>query len=202
MNNTFLKFALIVFILLFVLAVIPWIGDAMKGKGSDAKSNENVSVNLAAFTENSVDHIAMKQKDKDEVALERQGSDWKIGADTADKDKVASIFQAFAQLKIREMVSKNEENFKKFGVTKEDGIRLALRDKSGKDQVFYIGIEGDVPREFFIRKDGIKNAYSVSGNLRDLLTKDASYWKETEEKTTENSPSSENKTPVSPAPSK
>ncbi len=178
MNNTFfLKVASGVFLVLFVLAITPWIGDLLKGKGNDALSGANVSVNLSSFTENSVDRIAIKNKNKDEIAIELSGSDWKVGSDLADKDKITALFQSFAQLKVSEMVSKNEGNFKKFGVTKEDGIQLTLREKNGKDQIFYIGNAGDVPQEFFIRKDGIKNAYSVNGSLRDLLTKDVTYWK-------------------------
>ena len=185
MNNTFLKVASGIFVVLIVLALVPWLGDLLKGKGNEATVPTNTSVNLAAFTESSVDRIAMKQKDTDEIVLEKSGEDWKIGADIADKEKVAGLFQAFSKLEIREMVSKNEDNFKKFGVTKDEGIRLAIREKNGKEQVFYAGNPGAIPEEFSFRKDGIKNTYSVRGALRDLLTKDGAYWKKSEESKTE-----------------
>ncbi len=185
MNNTFLKVASGIFVVLIVVALVPWLGDLLKGKGNEATVPANTSVNLAAFTENSVDRIAMKQKDTDEVVLEKSGEDWKIGADIADKEKVAGLFQAFSKLEIREMVSKNEDNFKKFGVTKDEGIRLVIREKNGKEQVFYAGNPGAIPQEFSFRKDGIKNTYSVRGTLRDLLTKDGAYWKKSEESKTE-----------------
>lgn len=182
MNHSFLKIASGIFLVLVVLAVIPWIGDLLKGKDGDATSLANTSANLTAFTENSVDRISIKQKDTDEIVLEKSGEDWNVGVDPADKEKIATLFRAFASLEVREMVSKNEENFKKFGVTKDDGIRLTLREKNGKEQVFYVGNPSAIPQEFSFRKDGIKNTYSVVGTLRDLLMKDAAYWKKTEEK--------------------
>jgi len=177
MNTPFLKVTALIFVFLFVLAVAPWIGDLFRKEADNKNFGENVSVNLASFTENSVDRIAIQQKGKNEITLEQQGSDWKRGPDTADKDKVSTLFQAFANLSIVEMASKNEENFSKLGVTKEDGIQLTLREKSGQEQIFYIGNSADVPQEFFIRKDAVKNAYSVQGSLRGLLAEDASYWK-------------------------
>lgn len=185
MNNTFLKVASILFFVLCVLVALPWMKEMLKGKGSETLSQENVSVNLANFTENSVDRISMKQKDKDEVVLEKSGEEWKVGSDIADKEKVALLFRSFSTLKIREMVSKNESNFKKFGVTKEDGIRCVLREKNGKEHIFYVGNAGMIPQEFFLRKDTIKNAYSVSGNARDFFMKDSAYWKKSEETKTE-----------------
>ena len=182
MNNTFLKVVSGIFLILVVLAIIPWIGDLFAGKGSETTPSTNTSVNLDVFTENSVDRIAMKQKDAEEIVLEKFGEDWKIGADLVDKEKIAALFQAFATLEIREMVSKNEENFKKFGVTKDEGIRLAIREKNGKEQIFYAGNPGAIPQEFSFRKDGIKNTYSVTGTLRELLMKDATHWKKMEEK--------------------
>ncbi|QQR77893.1 MAG: DUF4340 domain-containing protein [Candidatus Moraniibacteriota bacterium] len=190
MNSSFLKITSLILAGLFLLAVIPWMSDAFAPKKGGSISDAAISVNLSSFTENSVMSVSMKQKDKDAVALEKKGDVWKIGTDDADTGKVTSLFQSFATLTPREMVSKNEDNFSKFGVTKDDGIRLEIRDTSGGSSVFYIGIASDVPQEFFIRKDGIKNAYSVSGNLRDLLTKDASYWKKApEEKSATTTPS-------------
>lgn len=182
MNNVFLKVAVGIFLTLLIIAVFPSIHEAIFG-GKDTKTmNENVSVNLASFTENSVDRVSAQKKDAPEIVLEKSGEEWKIGSDLADKEKIETLFRAFSGLEIREMVSKNEENFKKFGVTKDDGIRLAIREKNGKEHIFYAGNAGTIPQEFSLRKDGIKNTYSVKGTLRDFLTKDATYWKPSEEK--------------------
>lgn len=182
MNNVFLKVAVGIFLTLLIIAVFPSIYEAIFG-GKDTKTmNENVSVNLASFTENSVDRVSAQKKDAPEIVLEKSGEEWKIGSDLADKEKIATLFRAFSGLEIREMVSKNEDNFKKFGVTKDDGIRLAIREKNGKEHIFYVGNAGAIPQEFSLRKDGIKNTYSVKGTLRDFLTKDATYWKPSEEK--------------------
>lgn len=174
MSSSFLKIAVIILAGLFLITIVPWLSNAFASKkGGDT----SISVNLSSFTEDSVMFVSMKQKDKEAVVLEKKGSTWKIGADDADAGKVTSLFRSFSTLDPHEMVSKNEDNFGKFDVTKEDGIRLEIRDTNGSSSVFYIGSESDVPQEFFIRKDGIKNVYSVKGTLRNFLMQDASYWK-------------------------
>ena len=185
MNTSFLRIASAILVVLFAFVAIPWIGSFFSGKGSTATSlGENISVNLLSFTENAVNRVSIQQKDKEALVLEKTGGTWKVGSDAADVDKVQSLFQAFAALFPREMVSKNEDNFSRFGVTKETGIRLDIRDTSGASSVFYVGSTSDIPQEFFLRKDGIKNVYAVQGTLRDLLTKDASFWKKTSEEKT------------------
>ena len=152
-----------------------------------------------------MNRVSIQQKDKEALVLEKTGGTWKVGSDAADVDKVQSLFQAFAALFPREMVSKNEDNFSRFGVTKETGIRLDIRDTSGASSVFYVGSTSDIPQEFFLRKDGIKNVYAVQGTLRDLLTKDASFWKKTSEEKTSGdtaSSSSSAKIPSVATPSK
>lgn len=189
MNNSFLKIAVLILAGLFLITIIPWLSDAFSPK-KDSMNDATISVNLSSFTENSVAFVSMKQKDKDAVVLEKKGDAWKIGADDADAGKVTSLFQSFATLTPREMVSKNEDNFSKFGVTKDDGTRLEIRDTGGASSVFYIGMASDIPEEFFIRKDGIKNVYSTKGILRNFLMQDASYWKKTlEEKSVTATPS-------------
>ena len=89
MNNVFLKVAVGIFLTLLIIAVFPSIHEAIFG-GKDAKTmNENVSVNLASFTENSVDRISAQKKDAPEIVLEKSGEEWKIGSDLADKEKIA-----------------------------------------------------------------------------------------------------------------
>ena len=206
MNTSFLKIASGILVVLFACVAIPWVSSFFSGKASTAPSlGENISVNLSSFTESSVNRVTLQQKDKEALILEKIGDVWKIGSDVADTDKIQSLFQAFATLSPREMVSKNEDNFSKFGVTKEAGIRLDIRDTSGASSVFYVGSISDIPQEFFLRKDGIKNVYAVQGTLRDLLTKDTSFWKKTsEEKTSGDAASSSSpaKTPSVTSPSK
>lgn len=177
MHENFLKIATIILALLVFLAVIPWIADSLKGKGSETTFDDKVSVNLSLFAKNSVDRISIRRKDADEIILESAGEAWTVGSEPADPDKITALFQAFARLNIREMTSKSEKNFAKLGVTEETGIRLALREKNGKEQVFFVGNPGVIPQEFSLRKDGIKNTYSVQGTLRELLVGDADSWK-------------------------
>lgn len=176
-NISFLKIASIILVGLFLITIIPWISNILSPKEDVEIKNIAPSINLSSFTENTVTSIKITGKDADDVVLKKEGSAWKIGTDDADTTKVTALFQSFETLVLHEMVSKNEDNFSKFGVTKDDGIRLEI-STSGNPSVFYIGADSDVPQEFYLRKDGIKNTYSAKGTLRNLLTQSASYWKE------------------------
>lgn len=191
MSSSFLKIAVIILAVLFLITIVPWLSDAFASKKGSA-GDISISINLSSFTEDSIIFVSMKQKNKEAVVLEKKGDTWKIGADDADAGKVTSLFQSFSTLAPHEMVSKNEDNFGKFDVTKEDGIRLEIRDTNGSSSVFYIGSESDVPQEFFIRKDGIKNVYSAKGTLRNFLMQNASYWKKTPEEKAASTASPEN----------
>ena len=180
MTNSFLKIASGVFVLLFVAAVFPTVRDMLGGDSESLPVASTSSVNLSSYTEKSVDRVSYKEKDKDEIALELSGEKWKVGSDDADPEKIATLFQSFSKLEVREMVSKNEGNFGKFGVGKDEGIRLLIREKNGKEHIFFVGKAGMIPEEFSFRKDGIKNTYSVRGALRGLLLNDAAYWKKSE----------------------
>lgn len=185
-NISFLKIASIILVGLFLIAIIPWISNVLSSKEDVDIKNIAPSINLSSFTENTVTSVKITRKDADDVVLEKKGDAWKIGADDADTTKITALFQSLETLMPHEMVSKNEDNFSKFGVTKDDGIRLEI-STSGNPSVFYIGADSDVPQEFYLRKDGIKNTYSARGTLRNILTQSVSYWKKvpTEEKTSD-----------------
>lgn len=184
---SFLKIASVILATLFLIAAFPWLSSIISPK-NEASTSENFapSINLSSFTEESVASVSIAKKDTDDIVLKKEDGSWKIGSEDADTDKITSLFQSFSTLAPHEMVSKNEDNFDKFGVTKDNGIRLEIRSTSGTASVFYIGNDSDIPQEFYIRKDGIKNTYSAKGTLRNLLTQDAAYWKKAPEGKSEN----------------
>lgn len=182
MPSSFLKIIIGVFVALLLVVLALNLSERLTGTPSSIPPSDAASIKLDSFTDASVDRIAIGRKGADDVVLERSEGGWRVGSDPADPAKVASIFRAFSGLEVLAMASKSEQSFGAFGVTKEDGIRLAVRGKDGKESVFYAGKPGGIPMEFAFRKDGIKNTYSVRGELRTLLEKEASFWKPSEEK--------------------
>ena len=175
MNNKFLKIATFIFVSLGLIVAIPWLSELFNTKKPNPM--DKTSVNLAQFSQKTVSKISIKKGDNEKV-LAFSNNKWLIGNDEADENKIKQLFQDLADLKVKEMVSENQDNWGKFEVTPESGLRLTLT-QDGKEQVFFVGKAGTASGDFYLRKEGIKNVYLVNGNLRDKLEWDASKWKKT-----------------------
>ncbi len=166
MSNRFIKLSLLVLLILAFFTVFPWIEDKISEKGS--KKVGDVSVNLSVFTKENVNKISFK-KGNDEVLLSLENNIWKVGESKADEEKVNQLFQAFSELRVKEMVSNNENNWIKFGTTKDNGIQLTII-QNDKSSTFFVGKAGPAIDDFYLRKEGIKNVYLVNGKLREKLS--------------------------------
>ncbi len=178
MRPVFLKIVAGIFLVLLAVAAFPMV---LSHFGQNSRmTSQGSSVDFSGFRDDSVSRISYSQNGRQEVVLDRASDIWKIGADEADKEKVSGFFLALSEMRILDMASKNESNFGKLGVDQGSAIKLSLRRTDGNEKVFFIGKASDVPGVFFLRKDGVKNTYSARGALRELLSKDASYWKRAE----------------------
>lgn len=177
MSNKFIKFNALILLTLVIVAAFPWLRDKMNNESD--KKTENVSVNMSGFTKETVNKITIK-KGSDEKTLIFNDNKWLIGENEADEDKINQLFQDFADLKIKEMVSNNEENWSKFEVAKDSGYQLTIT-QNGKGSTFFIGKTGPSVSDFYIRKDGIKNVYLVNGELRNKMSWDIEKWKKVTE---------------------
>lgn len=177
MNNKFIKFSAIILAILAVSAVFPLFRDKMNN-GSDKKT-ENVSVNMSGFTKEMVSKVVIK-KGNDEKVFSFKDNKWLIGENEANEEKINQLFKDFTDLKIKEMASNNEENWRKFEVTKDSGYQLTIT-QDGKDNTFFIGKSGPSINDFFIRKEGIKNVYLANGELKNKMAWENEKWKKTAE---------------------
>ncbi len=173
MSNKFIKFSALILLTLVVVAAFPWLRDKMNNESD--KKTENVSVNMSGFTKETANKIVIK-KGGDEKTLIFKDNKWFIGENEADEEKVNQLFQDFADLKIKEMVSNNENNWSKFEVAKDSGYQLTITH-DGKDNTFFIGKSGPSVNDFYVRKESIKNVYLASGELRNKMGWDVEKWK-------------------------
>jgi len=186
MDSKTIKSLLIIFVGLLVIAV----GFNYLDKSSrEKKSTVTADFDLSDFTEKTVEKIRVKKGD-DEKILTNKGELWKINGEEASSDKIGSFFGGLPEMKIKEVASKNIDNHKNFGITKDDAYLLAFT-QNGEDKTFFIGKSGASPDLFYIKKKGSKNIYLVSGTLRGLISQDASAWlkEKSEEKEEENNDS-------------
>jgi len=177
MSKQFIKIIAIIFAVLAIIIAWPWLNKVINPQKTN--SMDKVSVNLAQFTPETVTKISIK-KGNEEKVLSFSNNQWLIGNDEAEMDKVKQLFQDMANLKIKEMVSENQDNWKKFEVTADTGFQLTIT-QNGQESVFFIGKSGTATDDFYIRKDGIKNVYLVNGGLRDKLGWEETKWKKAAE---------------------
>lgn len=173
MDNKFIKIISIIFVCLVAIAGFSWFSEKMNNT-KDAKLDKT-SVNLSDFTKETVNKITIKKGDEEKNIIFRDNK-WFIGEDEADEDKVKQFFEDFSGLKVKEMVSENDENWEKFEVTKDNGFQLIIT-QNGKDSIFFVGKKAALVGDFYMRKEGIKNVYLTSGELRNKLEWKAEDWK-------------------------
>jgi hypothetical protein len=179
MDNKNIKILAAVFVAMAIITVLPWIGNQIGG-GKEKDKAKNISLDFSDFSEKSVEKMVIK-KGETEKSLSFQEGKWLIDGEEADGQKIADFFSELKSLKVGEMVSQNEANQSKFGVDKEKAIKLAIT-QNGQELLFLVGNVGTTPRQFYMRKDGIKNTYLVESALREKLLWEASKWKKAEEK--------------------
>jgi hypothetical protein len=173
MNNKFIKISGLILLGLILLITVPWIGE----KISDSKKQKPIitSVDLSGFNKESVSKIVIKKASGEEI-ISFKDNKWFLGEDEVDEAKINQLFQAFSNLKNKEIVSQNEENQSKFDVTKDNNLQLVIT-QNGKDSTFFVGKSGQSINDFYLRKEGIKTVYLVSGELRNILNWDTASWK-------------------------
>ncbi|NWG75743.1 MAG: DUF4340 domain-containing protein [Rubrivivax sp.] len=174
MNDKFLKITALIFVILVIIIFLPYLKEFIVLK--EHNPLDNVSVKLSQFTQETVTKISIK-KGSEERILSFSENKWLIGNEEADVDKVKQFFQDLSDLKIKEMVSQNEENQSKFEVAKDKNSFQLTLWQNGKENVFFVGKSAAAVNDFYIRKDGIKNVYLVNGELRNKLSWDANQWK-------------------------
>ena len=171
MDSKTIKSLLIIFVGLLVIAV----GFNYLDKSSrEKKSTVTADFDLSGFTEKTVEKVRVKKGD-DEKILTNEGELWKINGEEISSDKIGSFFSGLSEMKIKAIASKNIDNHKNFGITKDDAYLLAFT-QNGKDKMFFIGKSGASPDLFYIKKKESKNVYLASGTLRGLISQDVSAW--------------------------
>ena len=156
MDAKTIKSLLIIFIGLLVIAV----GFHYLDKTSrEKKSVVTADFNLADFAEKTVEKVRVKKGD-DEKVLINEGELWKINGEEASSDKIINLFGDLSEIKIKEIASKNIDNHKNFGITKDDAYLLVFT-QNGEDETFFIGKSGASPDLFYIKKKGSKNITSL-----------------------------------------
>jgi hypothetical protein len=172
MNNKFIKFSALILAALTIFAAFPWLRSKMSN-GSDKKTG-SVSVDMSGFRKETVNRIIIK-KGNDEKILSFKDGKWFIGENETDEEKINQLFKDFADLKIKEMVSNNDENWSKFEVSKDSGYQMIIT-QNGKDNTFLVGKAGSLVNDFYIRKEGIKNVYLANGELRNKMAWENEKW--------------------------
>ncbi len=176
MNSKTIKSLLIIFVgLLAIVVGFHYLNQS----SSESKFKTTADFNLADFTEDSVKRFNIKRGDE-EKAFSYEGELWKINGEEALPEKIGAFFKSIAEVKIKEVASKNPDNHENFGISKEE-VYILTFNQNGKDYVFFIGKSGSLPELFYIKKKGSRNIYLASGNLRSLISQEASQWIESEE---------------------
>lgn len=178
MDDKTIKSLLIIFAGLLVIAIsFNYLDKFSLKKEASVKAD----FNLSNFTKETVEKVRIKKGDDEKTLVNKDGL-WKINDEIASSDKINTFFNNLKKVEIKEVVSKNPENHKNFGINEDDAY-LLIFTQNGKNAVFFIGNPGISSNLFYLKKKGSKNIYLASGLLRNIISQDTSEWlKESSEK--------------------
>lgn len=163
----------VIFIIFLLTATFPWWNKYFK---SDNKLNTAGGFNFSLFSEQTVDRFTIR-KGKEDTVFIRHNNQWKVNNFDVSRQAVNDFFNNLSGLGAMELVSRNLNNHRNFEVTEEEGFALTFyTGDSGK--TFIIGKQGPVFNSFYVRDKDENDVYIIYGQLRNILSRPVSYWRD------------------------
>lgn len=166
------KILMIIFLVLLVVAFVPW-GRIWDLLPINKKVRE---IKFSDFSKDNVSKVIIKDSAGERI-LEKKDGNWKTNDFSASEKEIEDFFNTLKTSKIESLASQNPDKHADFEASGEKGISLTLV-KDGKESKFIIGKQGLEMASFYTKKDGGNNLYLMTGSLRDKLSQTILSWRD------------------------
>jgi hypothetical protein len=174
MTRRTLIILLAAFVILVAIAATPWLKDQFGSSKDD--DNPTVSeIDFSGYTEGLTSTVTITAPGGKPMVLAKQGGAWTINGAKAATTEVDAFFKSLTGSKDPTLVSKNPKKHAAFGADATAGTVLELRRGSHTEK-YIVGRAGDTGATFFVKQQGSKNLYEVTGDLPTQLSKDLPTW--------------------------
>ncbi len=109
---------------------------------------------------------------KQKVRIQEKGEQWVLGKKyyLADKDKVQSIIESIADLKISTLISKSQ-NYDRYQLNSKEGLKITAWSNEKKLRSFTVGKTSSNYRSTYVKLDQDPNIYLAHKNLGSIFDK-------------------------------
>ena len=138
----------------------------------------NKELHSVHFTQEGTNKVVMELPGKESRMLERKEEGWVIKEFKVSSLSLKTLVQALNVFEVVKLVSRNPSHADVYGITPAQGVRLIMDTEQEKNIRFLIGKQGPEPLTFYIQKEGLQAIYLVKGELRSIVTKPFTYWRD------------------------
>lgn len=174
------KILLCVFLGLVVIAIAPSLSGPVDSYFLKVfpKKNLQEATLFQAFDFTTIKTISIT-KEAQSATLNTTGTSWVISGKRVDALKIADLISSLKDLKLKEVASKNPQNYAQFGVDDKLGYLVEATNGVTKISVI-VGSYGELSNTFYLRKASgtDQNVYLISGSLRQNLSVDPTTWRD------------------------
>lgn len=138
------------------------------------------TIGLAADAADAVTKITIKNADKSDVTLIKQGEAWEVGSPAGAKasaSNVKSLLDNLKELKAKESIDRTGTTYEQYELTDEKGLHVVAFKGEEKALDLYFGKSGS--RGQLVRVAGKDGVYVAGGYSSYLYTREAKNWRET-----------------------
>ncbi|MDF2379440.1 MAG: DUF4340 domain-containing protein [Candidatus Gracilibacteria bacterium] len=171
-RSTYLFAGLFVVLLLFVVF--------FENEGSD-KARKNAKTDKAILSEQqleSLDQVVIKSPEIETVLLTENGTDFTLeDGSVVDRDESSVLLEELIGLSVGTVVSKNKENWQKYGLTDDTQKMLVLSNGEENYLKMYFGNGGNTSTALYARIDGEDEVREVNTQVSRFFAYDAEAWK-------------------------
>ncbi|MCU0656394.1 MAG: DUF4340 domain-containing protein [Polyangiaceae bacterium] len=164
-------------------------GAAYQAQQADKKENARLTAGagssalpefkLAADDVDKITKLQIKNADKGEVILEKQGDQWRVKQPVdypANQQNVKSVLDNLKEIKAKDVIEKSASAYADYQVDDAKAVRVTAFKGNDKAIDLFFGKSGG--RGQMARKDGVEGVFAVSGYSSYIYARDTKGWRE------------------------
>ncbi len=127
-----------------------------------------------------INYIKIKNKDGT-VVLNRIGQNWKLTEPynaPANPSYVKTLLEKFAGLELESFITSNEDKYEQYELNDTTAVYVEAGKEGGKIDKFWCGKPSDSYTHTYMRREGSKDIWLVSGTPRSSLTRRPKDWRD------------------------
>jgi len=174
MKNRSVKTMTLIFVVLLLVVLYPTIRNSVEEK-LNKKPESAPNVIFKDLTRDNISEILIKSSQK-ETKITRIENGWVFDGKKVNTRLLDNFFGDLKNLKVGEIISRNQSNHQDLGVSEDVGYVLTIKSTDGSEKKVIIGRSSTGLTSFYIREADKDEVYIADGAVRNDVTRSDIEW--------------------------